>query len=412
MQRVRISLPYFKEMGWEPVVICVDEKLVEGYLDPLLLQTIPGDIEIHKVKAFPVKVTRKLGLGSLSLRSLWYFRKKGNQLMNQRKFDLIYFSTTMFHVCSLGPYWKKKFNIPFIIDFQDPWRSDFYLDKPKAERPPKFFIAYNIDKFLESRTVPAANGFISVSASYETMLKDRYSELKDKKFRIIPFGASAYDFTVMEKHIHGSEIKLHHDKINIVYIGRGGHDMRTALSIVFQAFKKGLGLHPHVFNKAHFYFIGTSYATAGHGEKTVIPVAEKFGLGKYVTEITDRIPYFETLYLLKKAGILFIPGSIDTSYSASKVYPYVLACRPLLAVFNNNSNVVKVLNELQYGEVVTFDNAVANEKFVDECFEKLYKLLIGGGQNNVVDSRFFEPFTAKHKTMEQVEFFNEIIAFV
>ena len=409
MQRVRMSLPYYNEFGWEPVVICVDEKYVEGYTDPLLSTTIPDTIEVHKVKAWPVKLTRRFGFGSLSIRSFWFFRKKGNELLRKQKFDLIYFSTTAFHVCRLGPYWKKKFKIPFIIDMQDPWRSDFYLDKPSSERPPKFFIAYNIDKFLERRTIPKANGIISVSEGYREILMSRYKSLTKKQFKIIPFGVSLYDFEIMQKYVTGSRIKLSADKINIVYIGRGGYDMRFALEIVFKAFKKGLELSPEIFSKIHFYFIGTSYAAAGFGKKTITPLAQKLNIGDYVTEVTDRIPYFETLYLLKNANILLVPGSTDTSYTASKIYPYILAKKPLLAVFNKNSSVINVLNDLSIKSYVSFENTQASEDFVDECFEKLNILIENNEEKTVLNEDVFYPYTAKEKTVQQVDFFNTIL---
>src|SRR5689334_25339815 len=127
MQRVRMSLPYYKEMGWEPVVLCVDESFVSGFRDELLNETIPSDVEVHKTKAWPEKLTRKFGMGSLSLRSYYHFKKKGTELLQARKFDLVFFSTSQFYICALGRYWQKKFGVPFIVDMQDPWRNDFYL---------------------------------------------------------------------------------------------------------------------------------------------------------------------------------------------------------------------------------------------------------------------------------------------
>ena len=112
MHRVRQSLPYFKQLGWEPVVITVEEAYAGAYSkDELLLYTVPEDIEIHKVKALPVKHTRKFGMGSLSMRAYWHIKKKGNELLRKNKFHLVYFSTTAFHVMALGPYWKKKFKV-------------------------------------------------------------------------------------------------------------------------------------------------------------------------------------------------------------------------------------------------------------------------------------------------------------
>ncbi len=410
MHRVRQGLPYFRSLGWEPVVITVDETFIESYsLDPLLLKTIPPDTEIHKVKAFNVKSTRKFGLGSLSMRSYFQIKKKGNELLKQRPFDLVYFSTTAFHVMALGPGWKKKFKVPFILDIQDPWRNDFYLSKPKSERPPKFFIAYNIDKKLEAYTVPKADGIISVSRGYCDTFKQRYPGLQENQFRVIPFGASGYDFEVMEQNIRQSAVKLPSGKINLVYAGRGGHDMRFALEIIFASFKMGLERDQELFARVHFTFAGTSYAPPGQGQKTIAPVAEQFGIQQHVTEITDRIPYFDTLHLLRSADVLIVPGSTDKTYTASKIYPYLLADKPLLAVFYRNSSVVKVMNDIHAEGLVTFDDAGSKDAIIENCYMQLQKILAGGSGSNITDRKAFEPYMALARTKEQVDFFEEVI---
>src|SRR6202012_3408551 len=112
-------------------------------------------------------------------RSLWFYLKKVNKLLKNEKFDLIYFSTTQFPVCVLGAYWKKHFGVPFIIDMQDPWYSDYYSDKPKEQQPPKYFIAYYLHKYLEPVAIKSASGLISVSEKYISDLKNRYPEIAD-----------------------------------------------------------------------------------------------------------------------------------------------------------------------------------------------------------------------------------------
>jgi len=409
MHRVRQGLPYFKQLGWEPVVITVDEQYAGAYSrDELLLHTIPEDIEVHRVKALTEKHTRKIGLGSLSIRAYWHIRKKGNELLKNRKFDLVYFSTTAFHVMALGPVWKRKFKVPFVLDIQDPWRNDFYLDKPASERPPKFVVAYNIDKYLEAKTVPFADGIISVSKAYNDTFLRRYPVLRESQCRVITFGAADRDIAVMKQFVHQSSIALFPDKINAVYAGRGGHDMAYAAEIIFKAFAKGLKKDPEKFSKMHFWFVGTSYATAGKGSPTFYPVAMKYDVATYVTEHTDRLPYFESLYLQDKAQLLILPGSTDTAYTASKIYSCVLLNKKMLAVFSKTSSVVDMLHEIHFGEVVAFDHMLAPaDAYVEECFEKMKKLL-DDAVPQTYDHSKFEPCLALSKTKEQVEFFNEI----
>ena len=412
MQRVRQCLPFLNELGWQTEVVAVDPECIESYsTDELLSATIPVDVKVHYVKAWDVGKTRKFGMGSLSMRSFFQYRKKGNALLASGKFDLVFFSTTAFHVMALGPYWKKKYKVPFVLDMQDPWRNDFYLNKPKLERPPKFFISYQIDKYLEAITIPFADAIISVSKTYCDTFKRRYKNFREKTCTVIPFGGVPEDFIIMEQHrVKVEKIQLDEQKINIVYVGRGGHDMKFALQLFFKALDYGLKQGNDPFKKIHCWFIGTSYAIEGMGTKTIEPIAESENVKEFVTEITDRIPYFETLALLKKAAVLFVPGSTDTGYTASKIYSFILAKKPLLACFHKNSSVVDILQQSKAGEVITFDkDNESTEALVKEMYEKLSYLLLHTNDQFEYDVQGFKPYTASAMTNKIVTVFNGVI---
>ncbi|MBC7913703.1 MAG: hypothetical protein H7Y07_06230, partial [Pyrinomonadaceae bacterium] len=136
MQRIRMSLPYFKDFGWDAEVVSIDPKHSDKVKDDYLLESIPDDIPVHMVQAFSKKWTSKFGLGSIALRSLWFYRQKVNGLLKQKQYDLIYFSTTQFPVCILGAYWKNRFGIPYVIDLQDPWHSLLRLRSPLMRQLP------------------------------------------------------------------------------------------------------------------------------------------------------------------------------------------------------------------------------------------------------------------------------------
>jgi len=410
MHRVRQSLAYFPQMGWDATVVTVEPVFVEMSEDPLLLDTIPESANVIRIKAFNPKFTRKIGLGNLGYRALWFYLKTCNALIRKRRFDLIYFSTTAFPVMVLGRYWKRKFGIPFIIDMQDPWRNDFYLDKPKHERPPKFLFAYNMDKFLEAFTMKKVDGIVSVSPGYPKTLMERYANIDAAMCTVIPFGGASVDFDVLEKaQVKNTLFDKADQAINFAYIGRGGHDMGLAVSGIFAAVKKGLDRDPGLFSKIKMYFVGTSYAADGQGQKTIEPLATKYGVSDHVVEITDRLPYFSAMKVLKDADILIIPGSTDTNYTASKLYPYILAHRPLIAVFNQNSTVVDILDKTRAGACATFNN----EDPVELLAEKIY-LIIKEYLRTIPfipDTHWseFEPYSAREATRRQVEFFNKIL---
>jgi len=410
MHRVRQSLPYLKQMGWEPVVVSVQLEFVEAGRDDLLMQSYPDDIEVIEIKAFRTEQTRKFGLGNLGFRSLLSYLRVGNKLLRKRKFDLVYFSTTAFPVMVLGRYWKRKFKIPYIIDMQDPWRNDFYLDKPKNERPPKFFIAYNMDKYMEAYAMKKVDGIVSVSPGYPKMLSERYKNVKHKESLVLPFAGASVDFEIAAKNnLENPFFNPGDDNLNLVYIGRGGHDLQLAIKGIFAGLKIGMDRENELFSKNKMFFIGTSYAKDGEGKKTIEPIAEKYGVLNHVTEITDRIPYFNTLKVLSDADILIVPGSTDTNYTASKIYPYILAKRPLIAVFNKNSTVNTILNKTKAGELVPFNNNDKVEDVAMRFYETISTMIkkLPFIPPTIWDE--FSQYSAEEATRKQVDYFNKII---
>jgi len=101
-QRIRTALPFLEEYGWKAAVLAVHAKYVEGVEDSLLEKTFPATTRIVRTRALSVRLTRLFGVGSVALRALPFLWMAGNKLLrNERTFDLIFFSTTMFPVLIL-----------------------------------------------------------------------------------------------------------------------------------------------------------------------------------------------------------------------------------------------------------------------------------------------------------------------
>jgi hypothetical protein len=403
-----MSLPYFKEYGWEPEVVVVDESYSDMLKDALLLDSIPKEIKVHKVKAFSKKWTSKFGLGSIALRSLYFYEKKVNNLLKYNHFDLIYFSTTQFPVCILGAFWKKKFDIPYVIDVQDPWHSNYYQDKPKSERPKKYWFSYRLNKYLEPIAMRNVDGLISVSEAYINTLKARYPNLVNKPCSTITFGAHQPDFNIAKQNSYLSESVYNRDngKINLVYIGRGGFDMQQSVSLLLKIFKKGIDQNADGFKNIHFHFIGTSYAPKGSGIPTLMPIAKNLGLKNYVTEYTDRIGYYQSIDHLLHADGLIVLGSNDPDYTASKLYPYILAKKNLLAILHLKSSAAQILEECNAGLLIPLDSDA------DRAFDTL-KSYLNKVKLKVTPStkwQEFEKYRSDYLTKKQVNLFNSIIS--
>jgi len=406
MQRIRMSLPYFKLSGWEAEVVTVDERYTDIAQDTLLLQSVPDDIVIHKVKALNKSFTSKIGLGSIALRSLPFYRKKVNQLLKTGKYQLIYFSTTQFPICILGAYWKKKFNVPYVIDMQDPWHSDYYRDKPKEQQPKKYWLSYRMNKYLEPIAMKQVDGLISVSDSYIETLKERYSRVRQVPSATITFGAFEPDLRIAAKNTGKFKPLLTPGFKNLVYIGRGGMDMHAAIRPVFETLKKCIAGDPDLFDKLRIYFIGTSYAPGGQGVATILPLAKEYGVEKNVIEISGRIGYYHALNTLNQADALFIPGSDDQQYTASKIYPCLLTKKPLLAIFNARSSAISILNEFGAARAYSYDETPG----IHSKIEIFLKELAGGHiKEEHYNPGAIKKYSAQTMTERQCELFDAVI---
>lgn len=407
MHRVRQSIPYYKENNWEVEVVIVDPALVNMHKDDYLLETIPSNIKIHKVKVFSEKITRRFGLGSIAYRSMYFYWKCVNELLSKSKYDLIFFSTTAFPITFLGRLWKSKFKIPYIIDMQDPWRSDHYLKLASSQRPPKFWLSFVIDSIIERFVMLKVDGIISVSQKYLDVLKSRYSRIKTIPTEVIPFAAFKTDILVAKNNdIINPFFDNTASNTNIVYIGRGGSDMILANTIFLKAIKKGVEIY-NEFNNIRLFYIGTSYDKSTNAKQTILPIAKQLGIDDKVTEITARIPYFQSLKVLSDADILFVPGSDNVGYTASKIYNYAWLKKPMITLFHSSSSVNNYMHNCNVGLPLQFDIKPENE-LIDKIIDYIQSAI-----NNEISIKInwdeFEKYTSEFQVKKQVEVFNQVI---
>jgi hypothetical protein len=406
-QRIRMSLPYFKKYGWSAEVVTVDQTFSDLVKDPYLIESIPKDIPIHYVSAFKKNWTSKIGFGNIGYRSILFYREYVDRLLKDTEFDLIYFSTTQFSVCLLGKHWKEKWGIPYVIDIQDMWHSEYYQSKSRKEQPPKYWISYPLNKYLEKEAMQYVDGLISVSKNYLDILKQRYTHLKNVPSKTITFGASNTDFSIAknDKNIKPA-FKNDRSFLNLLYVGRGGYDLADAVELLFAAFRNVIATVPEA-KKIRFHFLGTSYAPPGTGDYTIIPLAKAAGIEEYVYEQPDRIGFYQTISSLLESDALFIPGSNDPNYTASKVFSYILAEKPLFAIFNSQSNAVKILQECSNADVLLLDKSMEQNLIILEGI--LTEIASGNPKAPIINKEAFRKYSADALTEKQTQLFNSII---
>ncbi|MDB4401547.1 hypothetical protein N9247_00835 [bacterium] len=400
--RVRLLLPYLRDEGCEATVLAVEPERVACPVDEWLAEGLPDDVPVVRVRAASLAWSRIPGLGRLAPRAKWALARAGDELLSRRDFDLVYFSTTEFGLHTLGPRWKAMFGVRFVMDYQDPWVTDYYANHPEVIPPGgrlKYSISRAIGKQQEARVLQGCSGITAVSESYPRDLRERYPWI-DFPDLVLPFPGDDRDLQRASTEMH-TLLPTGSDHTHWVYVGVVSPSMLPTV----RAFLRAVARSQHDHLRIHF--IGTSYAPAGTGKASVEPIARELGIEAIVQEVTDRIPYSEALATLRKADAVLALGTDDESYTASKIYSYLLAKRPMLAVFHRRSSVVDLIQAVGGSALVTFGEAGTSEEVVAQKITAV----IGSPasiQAPPLNEAAFAPFTARHQAAQLVGFLERV----
>ncbi len=137
-------------------------------------------------------------------------------------------------------------------------------------------------------------------------------------------------------------------------------------------------------------------------------------MGDLVEERTGRVPYFEALQILRQSDAILVIGSDAPAYSASKLYPCLLARRPLLAVLHADSPAVEILRGAGVERILTFrPERSADPGAVREAGEFLEGYL-SPANDHAIQPAGLHDFLAAHGAREvarqQCEVFDRVVS--
>lgn len=368
-QRVRLSLPYWRECGWSPEVIAVEAAQVAAPHDDFLEHIIPTDVPVTRVKALSLRWGRLPGFGTLGYRCRNAIGKALRTALSNSPPEqpvTVYFSTTQFPIHSLIPSLKQQFpHVVFAMDYHDPWVSNFHCQHAFLTPPGgrlKYALVQKIARKQEPRTLRHISGITTVSARYREQICERNPWFKSVPWIELPFGGAASDFDALKDLAPTqSHYDPHDGNIHWVYVGRGGRDLEPSVRALCRALRLARTDRPE-FRRVHLHFLGTDYAPPALARRTLLPIAVEEGIGDFAHENPVRLPYGEALRCMVDAHALVVPGSQDAGYSASKIYPCVLARRPLLAIFHHASPIHCIMQATRAGVALGFDATTSTDE--------------------------------------------------
>jgi hypothetical protein len=311
----------------------------------------------------------------------------------------------------LGRLAHDRLGLPYVVDYQDPWVTDHYFNVPKAQRPPKWRLAHYMATTLEPFAIRHASHLTGVSKATTDSVVHRYRWLNPTDTTEIPLGGEPADFEYLRRNPRPNRIFTPGDGlVHLCYVGACIPGMHPTVRALFDAVRQGLQATPEMFARLRLHFVGSTYSP--RPVEQVMPIARDMGLEGAVTEWPPRVPYLDALQILLDSDAVVAIGSAAPHYTASKIFPYILSRKPLLAIFHEESSVVKITTDTRGGRVVTYNNADRPPSHAVPVIRAWLETLLArpGELHPDTDWAAFEAYTTRAMSQRLAAAFDSVVA--
>jgi glycosyltransferase involved in cell wall biosynthesis len=380
--RVRLIAPHLPKYGWDSTVDSVDPRDYEGRLDPELVRLVPDDLRVIRSRAWSARWTRRLGVGDLGARALWGLWRMCCRLLEAERYEALFITMYPTYPALLGPLLTSRFGIPFIMDYLDPWVGawgETVGGGPDGAPNLKSRLTRVLATRLEPRVARAADALTAVSRQTLEEVLVRNPQLRPTRCEEIPLGGEVADFQYLRAHPRRNPYFDPADRgVHLSYVGTLLPLGVETLTAVLKAVRLLRVHRPDLYGRLHVHFLGTSNQTSPAAPQRVLPIAREVGVDDCVREVAPRIDYLDALTVQTQATALLMMGSSERHYTASKLYPGLLARRPILAVYHEASSVVDILRgaaRAPSARLVTYGDRDRADSRVEAIYHELASLV-------------------------------------
>jgi len=350
VQRWMYFAKYLKKMGWEPIVVTVDEQEASyAVWDKSLLEEV-SEIRVIKTNTRePLRwyslmttgslrngipqgeVKRKNILGKLSayIRGNFFIpdARKGWVPFAVKAAQKVLNEESISHLVTTGPphsthlaglQLKTQFEINWWVDFRDPWVDIFY-----NKNLYRSLNAIQKDAALEKKVIQKADGVLTtVGGILHETLK---AKAPNQRFHSIPNG---YDAQLMEK-VQSEKPK---DIFHVVY---------TGLLTTNQAYDNVLNVLDGLDSQ-----IPVRISLAGNIDPEIIQ-GIRLKHSKLELIFFGYVSHLEAVQLMKSAHLLlnFIFEGAQMQMISGKILEYMATGVPVLSIGDSNSEAGKFINQ-------------------------------------------------------------------
>ena len=381
VQRVLKHIRYLPDFGWNPIVLTVENGDFPARDESLLAQ-IPPNIHVERTHIYEpytlyrqftgkaantpidVNVIKKESQSRSFTENIAEFVRAslfipdarvgwlltavdaGLRLIREHNISAIYNSAPPYTTALIARQLKRKTGLPWVTGFRDPWTG--FLTTPK-----RWFLPAWIDKRLERSVFEEAD---AIECAWEGIRKDiqgKFPHIPAAKYHHIPNGFDSDDYPSLQA--------AQNQRFTITYTGSmyGRRNPASFLAALELLIKRGVFAPEDVLVR----FIGRFGAE-------VLAMFEAFP-HKTSLEVLGYMAHEESIgYLLRSDALLLVVDEAKESEEIvpGKVYEYIGAMRPILAIAPTHGAIHDLLQETASGETAHQSDVGGIAQIIESCF--------------------------------------------
>ncbi|MFN4341492.1 MAG: glycosyltransferase [Azonexus sp.] len=346
IQRTLRFVQHLPDFGWEPLVLTADPMAYETTSDDLLAEIPEGTVVS---RSLALDTARHLSIGGryfswMAQPDRWMSWKysavrEGLKMIQQYRPDAIWSTYPIATAHLIGAELCQKTNIPWIADFRDPMAQDGYPADPRTWRS---------FKRVEEQTVKLAKRCLFTTPGAARMYRDRYPQQADR-MAVLENGYDEASFSGGET--REKTIKpLNPGCLTVLHSGIVYPEERDprALFVALARLRD-----QHIIKKGD---IKIRFRAAVH-EELLHSFAAQYDVSDFV-EVCGPLPYREALAeMLQADALLILQASSCNEQIPAKIYEYLRARRPIMALTDPQGDTASVLRNAAVPWICPLDDA-------------------------------------------------------
>lgn len=367
VQRTLKFSEYLAKLGWQVIVLTVDEKVYS-----ITDNDVNAQENVHVYRCHSFDSSRDFAIKGKyfswsQIPDRWWSWAisavpLGKKLIDKYRPDIIWSTYPVSTAHYIAYRLQKNSNIPWVADYRDPLQCRYDKKVQKYS-----FVA----KWIEKKTIKNSSKAVFTTEMSAQLYRRLYPNEKLTKFTVIENGfdeGNFKDINIVNRNEEEVYSLLHSGAIY-----ENGRNPVKLFHAVSELQNEG------ILNDSNFELV-----FRGASGKRYISQIEQLHISKLV-KFKGSVPYQESLSeMASTSGLLLIQGALFNNQIPGKAYEYIRCNKPILALTPCEGSTGRLLNKVGFTEVVeeiseikeAIKILINNKETVvreSECFSRLAK---------------------------------------